>query len=336
MNEQEKALENWTNQCDHALEQGLAPPAPGCEVSKEAASEVVLGLSTLQSVWPGQSRHGNSSVDSSATSTSNQQGELQDFSSQPQSPADGFYQLGKFKLLEKLGEGGFGMVFRALDTSLGREVALKLPRNRFEPDEKRALRFRRETESLARCDHICIVPILEAGEIEGDLYMASHLCQGPSLAAWLGARETPVPPKQSAAIAMQLAHGLAHAHSAGIIHRELKPSNVLVDGETDAASGVPPVRITDFGLASWTEEVERNTATGELFGTVNYMSPEQVAGNESVDHRSDIFSLGSILYEMLIGKPPHASESLIDSLRSTREDAPVPPRQLQPNVSRDL
>jgi tetratricopeptide (TPR) repeat protein len=211
-------------------------------------------------------------------------------------------RLGPYEILSPLGAGGMGEVWRARDTRLGREVAIKVLPEEFFKDEERKGRFEREARLLAAVTHPNIAVIYSFEETSGRYLLVQELLEGESLREKLGA---PLPPKKAVDYAVQIAHGLAAAHEKGIVHRDIKPENVFVtkDGR---------VKILDFGIAkllpsSEGVETEAHTATatqaGTAVGTVAYMSPEQICG-QPVDARSDLFSLGVVLYEILAGRRP--------------------------------
>ncbi len=212
--------------------------------------------------------------------------------------------LGPYEVLAPLGAGGMGEVWRARDTRLGRDVAIKIVRAGLASDPDRLSRFEKEARAAAQLDHPNILVVHDVGTHEGSPFIVSELLQGESLREKLGA---PLPPKKAVDYAIQIAHGLAAAHEKGIVHRDIKPENVFVtkDGH---------VKILDFGVAKLLPtfeaagvDTETPTATatqaGTAVGTVAYMSPEQIHG-QPVDARTDLFSLGVVLYEMLAGKRP--------------------------------
>ncbi|WP_435009443.1 WD40 repeat domain-containing serine/threonine protein kinase [Tundrisphaera lichenicola] len=251
--------------------------------------------------------------------------------------------LGRFRIEGELGRGGFGVVYLAFDTRLGRRVALKLPRpDRF---QNAALwrQFAREARLSAALDHEAIVPVLDAGTIDGVVYIATSYQQGESLSCWL-ARSTKVPSWRLAArLAERLAAGLAHAHDRGVLHRDLKPSNVILVDEPDGPGRFWPLpRITDFGLGTFDHvegrAVEADSLTGFLQGSPPYMAPEQLlADSGQVGVRADIYTLGAILYELLTRTPIYPCRSLGElSQRLTQGEPPPSPRLLRREIPRDL
>jgi hypothetical protein len=241
-------------------------------------------------------------------------------------------QLGEFRILRELGRGGMGVVYEAEQTSLRRRVALKVLRFGVVADPEAMERFQREAETVARLHHTNIVPIFAVGSERGVQYYAMQYIAGRSLADVQTESERSGQPPAGALVArwgLQAAEALAHAHQRGVIHRDVKPSNLILDAE-----GV--VWLTDFGLAKRVDEVTL-TISGALMGTPRYMSPEQVeAIRRPVDHRTDLYSLGATLYELATGRPlfdaatPHAVLSQILTVEPPR------PRLVRPGLSRDL
>jgi WD40 repeat protein len=243
--------------------------------------------------------------------------------------------IGRFRIEGVLGRGGFGVVYRATDARLRRTVALKVPRA--DRVQTAALwdRLALEARLAATLDHEAIVPVLDAGMIDGLPVLVTAYQPGESLSRWLADRHPAgAPPRLAADLALRMADGLAHAHERGVLHRDLKPSNVLVVPAPGPAEGWAP-RITDFGLGTFHEEAEAGTITGFWQGSPPYMAPEQVLPDLGrVDARADIYALGAILYELLTGRPIYPCSSLVElSVLLGRGE---PPRRPRPGLPRDL
>jgi TolB-like protein len=234
-------------------------------------------------------------------------------------------RLGPYEVVAPIGAGGMGEVYRARDPRLGRDVAIKVLPEEFAADPERLRRFEQEAHAVAALNHPHILALYDVGTHEGAPYLVTELLEGESLRERLQAG--PLPPRKAVELAVQIAQGLSAAHSKGIIHRDLKPGNVFVtkDGH---------VKILDFGLAklvaprslaegAQASTVVEATEAGTRLGTVGYMSPEQVRG-QSADHRSDIFSFGCVLYEMLVGRPPFRRETAADTASAILHEDPAP------------
>ncbi|MEZ6185360.1 MAG: serine/threonine-protein kinase [Planctomycetota bacterium] len=219
-------------------------------------------------------------------------------------------EVGGFLLEAELGRGGMGVVYRARDPRLGRPVALKVILGDASPQELR--RFQTEAAASAQLDHPNLVRVLSAGEAHGRPWLALEFVPGETLGSRLK-REGPLPPPDAARLVAQLARGLAHAHTRGVIHRDIKPDNVLLH------DGVP--RLTDFGLARFGER--HLTQTGAVLGTPAYMAPEQAAGEASrVGPAADAYALGALLYALLSGRPPFRGTSTLNTIRQVLDDPP--------------
>jgi ABC-type transport system substrate-binding protein/serine/threonine protein kinase len=233
----------------------------------------------------------------------------------------------RYEIRGELGRGGMGVVYRAHDPLLNREVAIKLiPPTLLSPEMEE--RFQREAQLVAQMDHPAVVPIFDFGKHEGSLFFVMPVVQGTNLRCFQ--REGELKLGEVIDIGIQVAEALEYSHSRGVIHRDIKPENIMVIRE-DAAR--VRVRIMDFGLARGATE-SRITKTGTIAGTLSYMSPEQVAAS-GVDHRSDIYSLGTVLYECLTGEPPFSGE-LQSILYRIVHEIPQSPRSLGADINEDL
>ena len=235
-------------------------------------------------------------------------------------------RFGDYELLEKIAQGGMGVVYRARQISLDREVALKMILSSGLAGREEIDRFHIEAKAAARIDHPGIVPIFDVGCCEGKHFYSMGLIDGPSLAEKI--KSGSMEPRQAAALVKQIAAAIHVAHANGIVHRDLKPGNVLVDQNGNA-------KITDFGLAKRVEGDSNLTTTGMVMGTPCYMPPEQAEGMP-IDSSADIYSLGAILYALLTGGPPFGGLSQIETLIKVIHEEPVSPRKCAPAIPKDL
>jgi WD40 repeat protein/serine/threonine protein kinase len=266
-----------------------------------------------------------------------------------------------YEVLGELGRGGMGVVYRARHLRLKREVALKMARADLRTAAADLTRFQAEAEAVARLQHPNIVQIYEVGEQGGLPYFSLEFCAGGSLAKRL--RGTPLPPRPAAEMVAVLARAIHHAHQHGVVHRDLKPGNILLaipsppqppsptEGRGGSKTSSLPLspgwergpggegflpKITDFGLAKRLEEAGQ-TETGSAMGTPSYMAPEQAQGkSKEIGPAADVYALGAVLYECLTGRPPFRAATTFETLQQVVAEEPVLPRSLQPGVPRDL
>lgn len=234
--------------------------------------------------------------------------------------------FGEYEILSEIARGGMGIVFEARQKSLNRRVALKMIRNGALADKEEVLRFRAEAEAAARLNHPQIVPVYEVGEHDGQHYFTMALIEGESLSVHL--RKGPLAPQEAARLLRLVASGVQFAHDRGVVHRDLKPGNILLDADNQP-------KVADFGLAKQLGQDSNLTLTGCVLGTPSFMPPEQAHGEEA-GPRSDIYSLGAILYTMLTNRPPFQAANSAETIQQVKEKDPVPPRQLNPAINQDL
>ncbi len=256
--------------------------------------------------------------------------------------------ISHYKILEKVGEGGMGVLYRALDTHLDRTVAIKVLRPEAVGDPERKRRFIREAKAASALNHPNIITIYDIGSSDGVDFIAMEYVDGQALNHLIADRGVPL--EQALGYAVQISSALAAAHAAGIVHRDIKPANIMV---TRAGQ----VKVLDFGLAKLTERGAPDdaptetagvsfgapagvpsapaTRTGVILGTVAYMSPEQAEG-KPVDARSDVFSFGAVLYEMLAGRRPFQGDSHLSILTAILREPPMPLKKFRPDIPADL
>jgi eukaryotic-like serine/threonine-protein kinase len=272
------------------------------------------------------------SADERAAGTHPTQVIPQDAAPSPPPAAPPRPRFGDYELLRQIAQGGMGVVYEARQVSLDRKVALKMIRSGQLATPVEVQRFHTEAAAAARLDHPNIVPIHDIGEHEGQHYFTMKLVEGGSLADWnaecrvRNAEWT----RRAARLLACMARAVHFAHQHGVLHRDLKPTNILLD-----AAGQP--QLTDFGLARIIEQSSSLTQSRAVMGSASYMSPEQAAGqNRRLTTATDIYSLGAVLYEMLTGQPPFRGETLLETLRQAVEAEPVRPGTINPSVDRDL
>jgi serine/threonine-protein kinase len=242
-------------------------------------------------------------------------------------PATGFTPFGEYDLLDELGRGGMGVVYKALDRGLNRVVAVKMILPGALPGPTELRRFQTEAEAAAQLSHPHIVTVHRVGVVEGRPFYSMDFVEGPSLSQRLA--QGPLPGRDAARYLVAVARAVHHAHERGILHRDLKPGNILL-GNDDRP------RVADFGLAKQFNSQAGHTRTGAIVGTPSYMAPEQAAGRKDLGPACDVYGLGALFYELLTGRPPFQAETPLETLMQVVEREPAPPRLLNPSVDRDL
>ncbi len=284
----------------------------------------------------------------------------------------GIDQVPGYELLREIGRGGMGVVYLARQQSLNRLVALKMVLAGSHASEQDIQRFRVEAEAVAQLQHPHIVQVFETGEHQGKPWFSMEYVAGGTLEKRIQGR--PLPHKEAARVVVMLANAVAHAHARGVLHRDLKPGNILIqevdahttsiettqrtnrhssqahrlnldpmneEGSTTSSGHGVTLKVTDFGLAKQIQEgaarVASHTQAGTVLGSPSYMAPEQAAGaTAAIGPAVDVYAMGSILYELLTGRPPFRAASAWDTMMQVLHDEPVPPTRLQPKLPRDL
>jgi WD40 repeat protein/tRNA A-37 threonylcarbamoyl transferase component Bud32 len=235
--------------------------------------------------------------------------------------------FGNYELQREIARGGMGVVYKARQVKLNRPVALKMILAGNLAGEAEVRRFYLEAEAAANLDHPGIVPIYEVGQHEGQHYFSMGFVEGQSLAYRVA--EGPLPPREAAALMVQIAEAVQYAHEKGVIHRDLKPGNVLLDTQ-----GRP--KVTDFGLAKQLQSDSGLTASGQVMGTPSYMPPEQAQGRTDIGPLADVYSLGAMLFCLLTSRPPFQADNVMETLKQVLEQDPPAPRSLNAAIPIDL
>jgi len=237
-------------------------------------------------------------------------------------------RFGNYELLEEVGHGGMGVVYRARDLTLNREVALKLMLAGQFAGEREVKRFRSEAQAAARLDHPNIVPLYEFGALESRPFLSMRFVDGRDLSDQLDGQ--PMDSRRIAQLMSALARAIHYAHQRGVLHRDLKPANVLMD-----SAGQP--HVTDFGLAKCLDSKNGLTLSGAALGSPNYMAPEQAAGHpERLTTAADIYSLGAIMYELLTGRPSFRADTPLETMRKVMDEQPLAPHLVHEFSDREL
>ncbi|MCZ6690412.1 MAG: protein kinase [Planctomycetota bacterium] len=260
----------------------------------------------------------------------NIRGTLPDDTSRPSYSRSGEIEgerFGRYRILRKIAQGGMGIVYQALQLDLDRVVALKVLSAGDGASKDQIRRFHREASSAAGLNHPYIVPIHDVGVVDGQHYFTMDYIKGRDLARII--RKGGLPIRDALIITMKVADGLHYAHSQGIVHRDIKPANIILDQLENP-------RITDFGLVKDLLSDSKVTKTGQVMGTPAYIAPEQVSGEKKIDGRVDVYSLGTVLYELLTSKPPFEAENQVDLVMQVVHDEPPSPRSLNPSIHKDV
>src|SRR2546428_2038207 len=233
---------------------------------------------------------------------------------------------GRYQIDSVLGQGGMAAVYRGTDQVLGRQVAVKVLGDQFAGDVTFVTRFRREAQAAAALNHPNVVSVFDTGSDDGTHFIVMEYVQGKTLSHVIR-DDAPLMPDRAVEIAESVAHALSFAHRAGIVHRDVKPGNIMLTPAGD-------VKVMDFGIAR-ANTSESLTQTATVLGTATYFSPEQAQG-EAVDPRSDIYSLGVVMYEMLTAHPPFAGETPVAVAYKHVKEEPVPPSSLNADIPADV
>jgi predicted Ser/Thr protein kinase len=236
-------------------------------------------------------------------------------------------QFAGFVLLNELGRGGMGVVYKAFEPELGRHVAVKMLLSGTISSADEVQRFHTEASAAAKLQHANIVKVYRTGVHDDRHFYSMDFIEGQSLAQRLA--NGPLPSRDAARYLLTIARAIHHAHQQGILHRDIKPGNILIDSDDQP-------HVTDFGLAKQLSDDHGMTRTGALLGTPSYMAPEQARGEKDLTPAADVYGLGALLYELLTARPPFRGETTLDTIMQVLEHDPPPPRLLNPRIDRDL
>jgi WD40 repeat protein len=307
--------------CVKAVAAAIAPSSPDLPTLESdpsdsgAAATLIHGDETIESGSGGNRVRTRSGSRSGGSKSGDESAEI-------------LRRFGDYDLVSEIARGGMGVVYRARQVSLNRVVALKMILSGHLASPAAVQRFLVEAQAAAKLDHPNIVPIHEVGSIDGLHYFSMKLIEGEGLSRWIGRLLDNC--RLAARLLAASARAVHHAHQRGILHRDLKPGNILVD-----ARGEP--HVTDFGLAKHVQDDDSNlTQSGSVMGTPAYMAPEQAAGGRDLTVAADVYGLGAILYELLSGRPPFRAETALATMKLVLEREPARPSSLQPKVDRDL
>jgi WD40 repeat protein/serine/threonine protein kinase len=337
---------------DEALAQGGSATLPGEEAPAELRARLQRGRTCLELLQQLRPRSLSAAPD---TSKIRGPGASAPTPAPAEEVPTGLELIGRFEIRRMLGSGGFGVVYLAYDPVLCREVALKIPRAAVLADADWMARFQREARAAAALNHPNLVQVYEAGQLGPVYYITLAYCPGHNLAQWLKLQTAPVPCAEAARLLVTLARAIHYAHERGVLHRDLKPANVLLSTESKVPSTesqeqlrtqhptlstfIP--RITDFGLAKLLEPGEHGTGAqtegGAVLGTPSYMAPEQAEGRlQEVSPATDVYALGTILYEVITGRPPFWGDTPVAVFWQVKTTEPLAPSRLRVNLPRDL
>ncbi|WP_165245388.1 WD40 repeat domain-containing serine/threonine protein kinase [Paludisphaera soli] len=325
-------LSEWLARYDEAMRKGETPPEPRPEAAGVGGDE----LDRFRSFLDLLDRTLRPRKGAPATAGESTLGDTPDGGPAAASPVP--RAIGRFRIEEELGRGGFGIVFRAFDPDMGRWVALKVPKADALLSPKARRRFLGEAHAAAQLDHPNLVPVYEAGEAGSVCYIASTYCEGPTLRAWINDGHAPAEPRRAARMVLAMAGAIEHMHARGLLHCDLKPGNVLLERPADPAGEADPKpRVTDFGLARLADAPVGESTAARPWGTPPYMAPEQIEQRrDAVGPPTDVYALGGILYELLTGRPPHQGKTTWDLMRAVVAEPPTPPRRHLRSIPRDL